>query len=79
MNKAKELKEYIENDEYGEYLEALINLNNFLRCSGDKTFISVVEDQIEKELSYCKENLEIIWHKEETMCIHKWKEIVAKE
>ena len=77
-NKIKELLEYIENNEYGEYLEGLINFNNVVRYSNDDDLVEIIEDQIERELKYCKENFEVVWHKEETTVIHKWKEVIEK-
>ena len=73
----KELEEYIENDEYGEYLTGLINFYHVVKYSDNDELIFIIEETIKKELEYCLENLEIIYS-EETLT-YKTKEIIEKE
>ena len=70
------LAEYIENDEYGEYLERLINLYNVVRYSGDDEFTQLIDLRVKNELEYCENNFEIIYteYTETIRC----KEIIEK-
>ena len=70
----EDLSEYIENDEYGEYLTGLIDFYSVVEYSGNIELINIIKDTISKELEYCRENFDIVYRKE----VHTIKEIVEK-